>query len=1001
MSFFAKDRRIDHKNTSESVKYGDSSLCDELFSYGVSSGIRLATFDAIQSLLAIATFDSKIYIFKEKNIKVQYSLPKHLSIRQLLLHDSFLIAIDSINTIYSWSLDKTSIMPTTVHSIRGNVTCIGTDPSIDWLFIGLKDGTVDVWDIDRECIAPYKIANLYSEKYERLRQKKSNSAPPRSYISPIISIQIHPRDLGMILIGYSDGVVLYSFKKNMPISFFDLEIPQKIPETNSTGKIVISRPKLTGLSWAPHGHHFVVSYQNGCFAFWSTKSNKYPLQVRTLDDVRIDTILEEKTQNNASQTAYTRSPIFFILWNCNDDLENTSVFIVGGNLNNKDSKELNILEFGQSPSMSSSDCVFTDYYSKPKQHHALSHFLSSNVVNICVFPERSPQYSGNYNIEMIMLILASGEIELLSYPDGIFLNSLKLLPSSLEWLSPKICDISLSFVSKNTSFGYRKYIEGHDHLYQRKGSTHHKLLYHNEVISSGHDNGIIRLYNVTQDYKFEKIHEIFLAKLLNLPSNMIKVVITKFSEMSDLIIGCESGELIVYKLFSPDKKTFEFNDSHDSSMFNRSSKKNDNNTLKSDSYMINKNSVSSNNSKNQNNLSSVSVFQIHRGSVVSLKTSNIGLLACGYEFGTTILINTFTRNIILQIELTEIKTEKKKSKSFKNARDSDDSELEVAVTFEFTTGKFKKKDSSVLFIIGTSFGRLIFYNLFLSSENKFNVEYMGEILFENGSIINIISIFKNTLRPYILYPSIFDNLRNNSISESYIIIIAENSVKVLDSYFFKISEYFLEKDVKCLSANIVYQESIDVAIACLINNRKVFLLSFPDLNDLFSVNLPHLFIDKLNKTIITIIGVIYLWVNEMELSLFNLFGNGIRITEFPSGILYDSSKKVPPRPTISTWEWITGTKYITAAELDSLIGGPDRPLPKKLLQSLAEQKLKNKTEKKAHSACQQNEHPDSYGNIFVQTTENIRERGRKIFDVGEKLEFLEESSVNMLKRLFD
>lgn len=973
----------------------------KLSSYGVSSGIRLATFDAIQSLLAIATFDSKIYIFKEKNVKVQYSLPKHLLIRHLLLHDSFLIAIDSINNIYSWSLDKTSIMPTAVHSIRGTVTCIGTDPSIDWLFIGLKDGTIDVWDIDRECIASYKIDNLYLERHKKLRQKSCNNVPSKSYVSPVISVQVHPKDLGMILIGYSDGAVLYSIKKNMPLNFFELEIPEKMPETNSSGKIVISRPKLTSLSWAPHGYHFLTSHQNGCFAFWSTKSDKCPLQVRTLDDVAIDTLLEEKTQTNASQNTYTRAPIFFILWNCNDDLENTNVFIVGGNLNNKDSKELNILEFGQSPSMSSSASVFSDYYSKPKQHLALSHFLSSNVVNICTFPKISPVYLGNYNIEMIMLILASGEIELLSYPDGIFLNSLKSLPASLEWLSPKISDISLSFVSKNTSlFGYRKYIEGTDDLYQGKGSIRHKLSHHNEILCSGHDNGIIRLYNVTQDYKFQKIHEIFLARILNLSPNMIKVVITKFSEMSDLIIGCESGELIIYK-FSEAKKFHEFDDSSSSSLFNRSSKQNDDKDLRSESHMTYKNSVSSNNSRNQNNLSAVSIFQIHRGSVIALKTSNIGLVACGYEFGTTILINTFTRNIILQIELSEIKYEKKRSKSFKDGEDSEDLELEVAVAFEFTTGKFKKNDTTVFFIIGTSFGRLIFYNLFLTNENKFNVEYIGEFLFEGGSIINIISLFKDTMRPYILYPGIFDSLRNNSISESYLIIVTENSVKVLDSCFYKISEYSLDKNVKCVSSNIVYQESINVAVACLIDNKKVLLLSFPNLNYLFSVNLPHLYTDKLNKNIITIIGDIYLWTNELELSLFNIFGNGLRVAEFPSGILYDNSKKVPARPTISTWEWITGTKYITIAELDTLIAGPDRPLPKKLIQSLAEQELKNKTEKKVLSTTQQNDTSESYSNIFVQTTENIRERGKKIFGVGEKLEFLEESSINMLKSIQD
>ncbi|KTW31251.1 uncharacterized protein T551_01323 [Pneumocystis jirovecii RU7] len=957
----------------------------KLLSYGISDGIRLATYDAVQSLLAVATLDSKIYIFKDKNIKVQYSLPKRIPILHLVLHGCYLIAIDSRNNLYSWSIDTASITPSVIYSIRGYVTCVETDPCIDWLYIGLKDGTVDVWDIDRECISPYKIANLYTARHEKWREMNYNYAPSKSYLSPVICIRIHPRDVGTLLIGYPDGAVLYSIKKNAPVFFFELEIPQRIYETNSVGKVVVSRPKLTSFSWAPHGYHLVTSYQNGCFAFWSAKSDQRPLQVRTLDETEVDILLEDRLKNDSHSSVYARNPIFSILWSCNDDLENTSIFVVGGNINNEDSKELSILDFGQSPSCSSSVNVFSQYYTAPKQHHVLSHFLSSNVVDICVFSKISQSYFGNYNTELIMLILASGEVELLKYPDGIFLNSLKSLPASLEWMSPRIRDLSLCCMSNNA------FLSGNE--------RQQKILSYNEVIATGHDNGIVRLYNVTRDHKLEKMHEIFLGKVLNNSSDMIKVTITNLSEASELIVGCEKGELIIYNSFSFDKKkTFE------SDNFSQASKEFAKYTIensKSNSYMDDRSIVSLNN-KIEDNSSQVSVFQIHRGSVISVKTSNIGLVACGYEFGTVILINTHKQAIIFQIELSEVKSEKKKfSKKTKDFENDENYELEVALIFEFTIGKFKTNgEPAILFMIGTSTGRLIFYSIYFMSKNEFNIKYLGEFLFENDSIINILSIHRNTLKPYIIYPNIFKDLKSNSVLENLILVVTKNSLKMFDSCFVEISRYLYGKSIQCVSANNIYREEIDPAVACVLNDKRVLLISLSNLSLITSINLPSSFSDKLNKSIVTLAANIYLWVNETELSLFYLLGNGVRINEFSSGVLYDDLKKVPQRPTISTWEWIIGTNYITIAELDLLIGGSNRPLPKKLLNSLAEQKLKDRTKKKAAPVDEQNSFQSS-GTLFTQTTENIRERGKKIFGIEEKLNSLESSSMSLLKSIQD
>jgi len=42
------------------------------------------------------------------------------------------------------------------------------------------------------------------------------------------------------------------------------------------------------------------------------------------------------------------------------------------------------------------------------------------------------------------------------------------------------------------------------------------------------------------------------------------------------------------------------------------------------------------------------------------------------------------------------------------------------------------------------------------------------------------------------------------------------------------------------------------------------------------------------------------------------------MSEIPNDALYDALKTVPARPTISNLQWIMGTQYLTAADLNLL-----------------------------------------------------------------------------------
>lgn len=60
--------------------------------------------------------------------------------------------------------------------------------------------------------------------------------------------------------------------------------------------------------------------------------------------------------------------------------------------------------------------------------------------------------------------------------------------------------------------------------------------------------------------------------------------------------------------------------------------------------------------------------------------------------------------------------------------------------------------------------------------------------------------------------------------------------------------------------------------------------------------------------------------------------------------IFNPALLIPPRPTISNFQWVSGTQYITPADLDILIAGPDRPPSKRQLNQARQDDLARRNE---------------------------------------------------------
>src|SRR6202048_1971802 len=229
------------------------------------------------------TQSGQVYVFGQAAVQVHFSLPiPNTVIKFLHLHGPRLAVVDTRYNLTTFSLAGTGVERKALHTVRGQVACIESDLSLDWLFMGLTDGTVDIWDLDRECITKFQIPNLY--------RGRSIGPGIKSRIQPVVAMALHPKDLGILMVGYGFGAALFSFKENKAFKYFELEIPA-FARGGDTDPSVISRarrPRLTHCVWHPSGTYILTCHEDGCLAFWDAKNEAAPIHVRTVDDTHVD-----------------------------------------------------------------------------------------------------------------------------------------------------------------------------------------------------------------------------------------------------------------------------------------------------------------------------------------------------------------------------------------------------------------------------------------------------------------------------------------------------------------------------------------------------------------------------------------------------------------------------------------------------------------------------------------------------------------------------------------
>lgn len=140
------------------------------------------------------------------------------------------------------------------------------------------------------------------------------------------------------------------------------------------------------------------------------------------------------------------------------------------------------------------------------------------------------------------------------------------------------------------------------------------------------------------------------------------------------------------------------------------------------------------------------------------------------------------------------------------------------------------------------------------------------------------------------------------------------------------------------------------------------------------------------NTVVTQTGDVFAWTGPSELAVVHVWGTGKSIQQSPDTLI-NPKLEIPPRPTISNMQWISGTQFVSPLDLDILVGGPDRPPSKRMLEAAAAEKRAASNPGAGPSSATRAQ--EGWGDYL---TRQLNERTEKLNIMGDSMDNLQEQS---------
>ncbi|KAF2129867.1 hypothetical protein P153DRAFT_366368 [Dothidotthia symphoricarpi CBS 119687] len=956
----------------------DLFVLDHIRNYGINSKITQIAYDPVQSLIAVGTGESQfgngqIYVFGQKRIEVVLPLPNRASVKILQFCGEKILCVDSRNDLSVFSLETKSLV--NAHSPAAKITALHSDPTIDYALLGTQYGDVFAYDLDRQALTPLKIPNLWKERF------------PLSRPTSVVTLALHPRDIGSLLIGYNCGAVVYSFKQNKALSFFHYLLPKGAPGGDSDpGSIHTERePPLTQAVWHPTGTFILTGHEDGSIVVWDPKDGRI-VQARTLQDTNVNNPGPGSFNPGALEGSFAlKSPIFKIAWCPNQDPDDTAILVAGGQPSNISAKSLTLFELGRTPVYATSSWqVLADHFENPKRQRILPCPPGTEVVDLCLIPRSSPHFAGCHDPIAIIALLASGELITLSFPSGMPITPTNQLALSMTLVHPYIGYANLAPVERTKWLGMtEKRQHGPNFLHGGAEAVYPlKRFEHRNVVQTSHADGTVRLWDAghADEIENDALLQVDVARAVGRQEN-VDVTRTSFAgTASELSIGLKTGEVVIFR-WNTNKQPGQDLPAGE-------------NKIKALTNILDRTEAAL-----QEGLLPFTLLNEADGPVTALKHSDVGFVAAGFQGGSLAIIDLRGPAVIYRGSISDFITEKRGSLRRSSSQAAPKPQWLTCIEFSVMT--LDGDDySSILLHVGTNLGNLATFKLVPEAGGRYAAHFAGACSLDDR-IINICPMYAETGRPAYASQAAVAGLRTGSKINGVLLAVTTSGVRLFrpatNKGAHKTWDQFL-----CDSAAVVRYEDLGYALLGLYGDGCARAYSLPAFKEIGSVKVSDVLdVRRFSDAVITSTGDILGWKGPAEMVLINVFGTGLKLDRTKDTLL-NPDLLIPPRPTISYIQWISGTQYVTPADIDLLIGGPDRPPSKRQLaqmRSEAEQQRRAERAAQPNAAASSSQYP-SYPTQMQATNEGwgawasrqFNERTEKLNAVGDSMDNLQQNS---------
>lgn len=328
--------------------------------------------------------------------------------------------------------------------------------------------------------------------------------------------------------------------------------------------------------------------------------------------------------------------------------------------------------------------------------------------------------------------------------------------------------------------------------------------------------------------------------------------------------------------------------------------------------------------------------------------------------------------------------------------------------------------SSIVLIVGTSLGRIGSFKILPTESGK---GYIVNFVDSNSSsledpVVGIIPINTETgaLAPASQHAVL--GLRSGVKVPGAVIVVTRSEARIYRPPSGKgVHKAWNEQSLACVAAGLIELEIYGIALVCAMLSGVVKVLSIPALKEVTELDITgHGGVDvtKTEEVHILPSGDIIALSSPTSLITLSMFGTGkgqsIKAitasttetssknpTHVPADELYNPVTPCSPRPTISTLTWLSGTQYLSIADLDLLIGGPDRPPSKSQIEAeraeLEEQQQQARTQQQSEAASssggsEARQGGVASGGIWAGLQQSFNERTKHLNLMGENMDKL-------------